>query len=198
MDINSNTVPKIITDTKKENFEDRRSFLKKSILFTGTIITSKDLFGYSTPKEKVLKLNCFHLDEKYEIMFHDGYSYNLDSLYMIDKALRDHRENEIFNIDIRLVELLYGVQERIGRHKELKIVSGYRTPKTNRNLAKTRSGVAKDSYHMKGKAVDVCVPGVSTYKVKEAARTQKKGGVGYYPKSHFVHMDVGPVRQWKG
>lgn len=200
MNLKENINKSIITDLQEDKKTTRRDFLKKSLLFTGTILTSKSAFAYSgnTPKEKVLRLNCSHTNEKYEIMFHNGYSYDLDGLFLIDKALRDYRENKIYNIDINLVNLLYNVQKSIGKHREIQVVSGYRTPKTNRRLARYYKGVAKHSYHMKGQAVDICSNYYSTYKLKELVKSQKRGGVGYYPKHHFVHMDVGPIRHWRG
>jgi uncharacterized protein YcbK (DUF882 family) len=111
----------------------------------------------------------------------------------------DTRAREITRIDIDLINLLYEINLRVGIEKEFNIVSGYRTPQTNAWLRHQLGGqnVAKHSYHMKGKAVDIYVPGVALHKLRNIALSLKRGGVGYYPKKGFVHVDVGPVRQWR-
>jgi len=98
-----------------------------------------------------------------------------------------------------LINLLYEINLRVGIDKKFNIVSGYRTPQTNAWLRHQLGGrnVAKNSYHMKGQAVDIYVPGYPLHKLRNIAISLKKGGVGYYPKQGFIHVDVGPVRQWR-
>jgi uncharacterized protein YcbK (DUF882 family) len=110
--------------------------------------------------------------------------------------LRDHRTGEIEVIDRRLLNQLFILQHKIENHGSFHIISGYRSPKTNARLRKTGSGVAKRSLHMQGRAVDVRLPGVELKHLRQAALKLHAGGVGYYPKSNFVHLDTGRARFW--
>ena len=95
-----------------------------------------------------------------------------------------------------LLDLMYAMQLKLDTSEELNIISGYRSPQTNASLRAKSKGVAKRSYHMKGMAVDIRVPNRNVGKVYDAAMDLRVGGVGYYPRSDFVHIDVGPVRRW--
>ncbi len=117
------------------------------------------------------------------------------TLSHIDYILRDHRENKIHPMSTKLIDIIYSIQQHFG-NKELHIVSGYRTPKTNAMLREVSSGVARNSYHIKGMAIDLRIPGVPTKRIRNFAQTQRAGGVGWYPNSGFVHIDIGPVRFW--
>ena len=115
-------------------------------------------------------------------------------------ALRsDHRTQDVSHYDPREFDLLHTLMTRLGRAKgEIDVVCGYRTPWSNEYL-RSRSdntGVAKNSQHTQAKAIDIRVPGVTTRKLRKMALSLHGGGVGYYPISQFVHVDVGPVRQW--
>ncbi len=177
----------------------RRSFLKKAALLTGgAIITQSELFG-STEAEKALKLRAIHQQKDYYAEFYEKDSYKISGLFEINKAFMDTRAREITRIDIDLINLLYEINLHVGIDKKFNIISGYRTPQTNAWLRHQLGGrnVAKNSYHMKGQAVDIYVPGVALHKLRDIARLLKRGGVGYYPKKGFVHIDVGPVRYWR-
>lgn len=119
-----------------------------------------------------------------------------EALAEINHILRDFRTNEILPIDLRLLNLLHRVRKSLDTTSPLHIISGYRSPATNKNLRGNSAGVAKRSLHMQGKAIDVRVPGRPLHLLHKAAVAQKSGGVGKYPKSGFVHMDVGRVRYW--
>lgn len=121
--------------------------------------------------------------------------YNRRVLDHFHYLLRDHRENKTHPIDRQLIDLLYAVQQKFGG-RELHIVSAYRTARTNAKLRRRTRGVAKNSYHTKGMAMDVRIPGIATKRIRNAAQSQRVGGVGWYPRSGFVHMDTGPVRYW--
>lgn len=122
--------------------------------------------------------------------------YLKDSLRSISRLLRDHRTGEIKSIDPRLVDLMSVLQSRVGNKQPFTVISGYRSPSSNRLLREDSSGVARHSYHMEGKAVDIRMPGSSLRGLHQAALRLKSGGVGFYPSSDFVHVDVGPVRVW--
>ncbi|MEN8213140.1 MAG: DUF882 domain-containing protein [Pseudomonadota bacterium] len=148
---------------------------------------------------RALSLQNVHTGEKTRVDYWIDGSYQPEALAEIDMILRDHRDNEVCAIDTRLVDLLYNVNQKTicNSAKCYEILSGYRSPNTNRMLRNRRrgSGVAKNSLHMKGKAIDIKLPGVGNSSLFHAATVQRSGGVGYYGSS-FVHLDVGKVRTW--
>jgi uncharacterized protein YcbK (DUF882 family) len=125
----------------------------------------------------------------------DG-DYVPESLARIDEVLRDYRTGDVAPIDRRLLDLLHALRGSLESDADFHVVSGYRSPKTNEMLAKNSSAVAKKSLHMKGMAVDLRLPGRKLAAVRRAAVKLQRGGVGYYPKPGFVHLDVGSVRYW--
>lgn len=128
--------------------------------------------------------------------------YWVDGLYQpktladFSHLLRDHRQNQAMPMDKRLYDLLYRLGSTLNVDHEFHVISGYRSPATNHMLASRSRGVAKKSYHMRGMAIDIAVPEVKLSHLREAAISLKLGGVGYYPKSGFIHVDTGPVRIW--
>jgi uncharacterized protein YcbK (DUF882 family) len=95
-----------------------------------------------------------------------------------------------------LLNLLYVISRDLDTADPFHIISGYRSPSTNRMMRKKSKGVSRNSYHMFGKAIDVCLPDIRLDKLRRAAVRLEAGGVGYYPDSEFVHVDIGPVRHW--
>ena len=175
----------------------RRSFLKKSAIITGAAMMTQSEMLASMGEKKVLKLYNVHLNKTFYAPFFEKNYYKLSGLFEVNKAFIDYRAKEMTRIDVKLVNLLYDIKQHLGYDKQFNIVSGYRSPHTNAELRKRREGVAKNSYHIKGQAVDIYVPNVSIRKLRDVALGMKRGGVGYYPSSHFVHVDVGPVRSWR-
>lgn len=148
------------------------------------------------PKGRAITLVAAHTSEKFSGEYwYDG-KYLPDAFSEIKMVMRDHRNNEKFPIDPRLMDVIYVLQNRIGMIKPVHVVSGYRSPQTNAMLRRTTEGVARNSLHMSGQAVDIRIPGVSLSSVRNTALDLQSGGVGYYPKSDFVHMDTGRVRTW--
>lgn len=125
----------------------------------------------------------------------DG-QYQSDVLEQINRLLRDHRSDAVGNMDKDLMDLLYRLSLKLGTRKELGIVCGYRSPQTNAQMRTKSKSVAKNSYHVKGMAVDLRISDRSCADVYHAARGLNAGGVGFYGRSNFVHVDVGPVRTW--
>ncbi len=186
----------IISDAKGVQVS-RRGFLKKSaLLASSAIITQQELFADGT-EVKTLKLFNVHDKKNYEAEFYEKDCYKLRGLFEVNKAFMDNRAKEITRIDVDLINLLYDLNQYLGLDKEFTIISGYRSKKTNEYLRRHMKGVAKDSFHMQGKAADIYMPGVSLRKLRDTAIGLKRGGVGYYPRSNFVHVDVGPVRTWR-
>lgn len=125
----------------------------------------------------------------------DGW-YNPDALYQLSVFLRDWRTDEIIDMDPGVIDVMAALQQRLDPDEPIHIVSAYRSPATNALLASRSSGVARNSYHVRGQAIDLRVPNRSLDGVRATAEAMEMGGVGYYPRSDFVHVDVGPVRSW--
>lgn len=148
------------------------------------------------PRDQRLFLHNIHTDETLDIVFWSRGHYLPGAMKQLDYFLRDFRTGEIKKIDPKLLSSVSKMYEILGTEKPLEVVSGYRSPKTNAWLRRSSGGVSKNSYHMKGMAVDVNLPGFRTSYLRNVAKSLKVGGVGYYPKSYFIHMDTGPVRYW--
>ena len=147
--------------------------------------------------ERFLSLYNTHTGEKLsKVVYWQRGSYLRESLRDIDYLLRDHRTDETMHIDAGALDVMFALREKFPVGKPFEIISGYRSPETNRTLRKTSSGVAKTSFHTRGQAIDLRLPGVPLNKLRTAALQMKRGGVGYYPKSDFIHIDTGPVRSW--
>lgn len=147
--------------------------------------------------EHLLRLYNTHTGERIEIVYRRGDRYISDALTSLDYFLRDHRTGDVRHFDPRLYDILSDLTASVGRPgAEIDIVCGYRTPSTNAFLRAHTTGVAKNSLHIKGEAIDLRMPGIDTLKLRQAALALRRGGVGYYPHSDFIHVDVGHVRQW--
>ena len=147
-----------------------------------------------------LRLHHLHTGESIDVAYKQDGQYLAGGVAMLNHFLRDHRTNETANYDPREFDLLHEVLVKLHRpNAVVDIVCGYRSPWSN-NFLRTRSastGVAEHSQHMLSKAIDIKIPGVSTLALRNAALSLAMGGVGYYPSSQFVHVDVGPVREWQ-
>lgn len=127
-----------------------------------------------------------------------GAGYVKDALTALNKALRDGRTGDVHTMDPRLLDLMAAVNAKVGSSAPIEVICGYRSPKTNAMLAARSGEVAKHSLHMDGKAVDIRIKGVELRNLHKAALSMQQGGVGYYPASNFVHLDVGRLRSWQG
>lgn len=137
-----------------------------------------------------------HTGEIFSGVYRVGDKYLPDAFDRINVVLRDFRSDEVFPIDPRVIDIIHTVHEMTGSSEPYEVLSGYRCPKTNAMLREASGGVAKNSLHMTGQAIDLRMPGFSTARIRDLARTLKAGGVGYYAKSDFVHMDSGDIRHW--
>jgi uncharacterized protein YcbK (DUF882 family) len=145
---------------------------------------------------RALSFHSLHTGESLEVAYWQGGRYQPEALNAIDHHLRDFRTGEVHIIDVRLLDLLHALNKLLPNHAPLHVISGYRSPATNAMLAARSGNVAKKSYHMYGMAIDVRVPGCALKRLRAAALELAGGGVGYYPRDDFVHLDVGPVRAW--
>lgn len=150
-------------------------------------------------KQYQLHMTNLHTGESLDIVYRIGNTYVPDALEKLNYFLRDHYTQDVIEYSPKEFDVLHAILSRLGRlDSVINIVCGYRTPETNAALRHNspRTGVAEHSQHMEGHAIDIRVPGVSTVQLRNAALSLRAGGVGYYPVSQFVHVDVGPVREW--
>ena len=145
---------------------------------------------------RALAMHNLHTAESANTVYWADGRYVRDGLLELNHLLRDHRANEACDMDPRVLDQLYLLHERCRAREPFHIISGYRSPSTNAMLRSKSDGVAKKSLHMQGQAIDVRLPGVDTDHLREVALSMKAGGVGYYAKSDFVHVDTGRVRFW--
>ncbi|KAA9001138.1 DUF882 domain-containing protein [Affinibrenneria salicis] len=161
-----------------------------------TLLPGQALATLSTPRPRILTLENLNTGERLKTEFFDGRRYNKEELSRLNHFFRDYRANKIKSIDPLLFDQLYRLQVMLGSNKPVQLVSGYRSLGTNNELRSHRRGVAKQSYHTQGKAMDFHIEGVQLANIRKAALKMRAGGVGYYPRSNFVHIDTGPVRNW--
>ena len=136
--------------------------------------------------------------ESLTVTFRRNGQYDSGALQQLNWFLRDWRRDEPTRMDPRLFDTVWEVYREVGSGSPVHVNSGYRSPQTNSMLRRRSSVVAKNSQHTEGKASDVRIEGVELSNIRKAALALGAGGVGYYPVSNFVHVDVGPVRQWTG
>ena len=177
----------------------RRTFVK-----LGTMVAAAGLLprsGFATSKnisvgEKSLAFYNTHTGERLKSVYWAEGNYIADSLREINHILRDPRNNEVHEIDTRLLDLVFAIRQEIDAKQPFHVISGYRSADTNAYLRSHSSGVAENSLHLVGKAIDIRAPGKELRSLQKVAMALKGGGVGYYPKSDFVHVDIGRVRYW--
>ena len=173
----------------------RRGFLALSMcVATGVMARSSTVQAHAN--ERAIALYNVHTDESVKAVFWAKGEYVQDGMDEISHLLRDYRTADVFPIDPHLIDTLYRLHRKTGAHRPYCVVSGYRSPKTNAILRKNNHHVAKNSYHMRGMAVDAYLPKVALDTLHHAALSLRAGGVGYYPKTGFLHLDTGRVRSW--
>ncbi len=149
-----------------------------------------------TSSPRTLSLVNVHTDESLTVTYWSGGAYHRDALDKLNRLLRDSREDAGTEMDPRLFDVLWHTQTHVGFNGTVEVLSAYRSPTTNAWLASVSRGVASDSQHMNGNAMDIRMPGVPVFQIRQVARSLGMGGVGFYPRSGFVHIDTGPVRYW--
>jgi uncharacterized protein YcbK (DUF882 family) len=180
-----------------------RSWAEPPLLTPG-VLPAADAVLPTTGQRYELKLYHLHTGESLDVVYRIGDTYIPSALEQLNHFLRDHRNEDVSSYDPSEFDLLHNLLTKLKRpNATINIVCGYRSPESNEFL-RTRggtvdpseTGVAEHSQHMLAKAIDIRVPGVTTRRLDQAALSLHAGGVGYYPVSQFVHVDVGPVRQW--
>ncbi|MDL2275093.1 DUF882 domain-containing protein [Desulfosarcina sp. OttesenSCG-928-G10] len=152
----------------------------------------------SAGKKRSISFFNTHTEEHLTVCYFQGGVYSSKAMKQINHILRDHRTETIESIDPRLIDMLFSINRRLNCTGPFHIISGYRSPETNTDLVKKSSGVAKSSYHMQGKAIDIRLPDCDLRRLHKVCVELKAGGVGYYPRSDFVHVDTGAFRTWNG
>jgi uncharacterized protein YcbK (DUF882 family) len=144
-----------------------------------------------------LALHNLHTNESLDVTFRDGNGFVADALQKLQHLLRDHRSGEEHAMDPNLYVLLSDLARTAGVEPHYEVISGYRSPATNAGLIAGGHHVAKQSMHMQGRAMDVRLHGIELAAFRDLALAAKRGGVGFYPRSKFVHVDIGRVRSWQ-
>jgi len=179
----------------------RRDFLRylASVTLGGAVVGSlagSPLWAAPVPKKRVLVLESVHSGKRLEVAYAVGNRYVPDALARLNTFLRDPVSGAVTRMDPRLFDLLHIHWTRFGSKGTFQVISGYRSPSTNAQMRRHSRGVARNSFHTRGKAVDVCLRGVPLTRLRDAALMARVGGVGFYPCDGFVHLDTGPVRTW--
>src|ERR1700722_4848701 len=158
--------------------------------------SSRQASSQNADEHRLLLYNT-HTAERIDIVYRRGDQYIPSALAKLDYFLRDHQTSDVRHFDPRLYDILSDLTLSIGHPGgEIDIVCGYRTPSTNESLRAHTTGVAKNSLHIQAEAIDLRMPGINTLKLRQAALALRRGGVGYYPHSDFIHVDTGRARQW--
>lgn len=190
----------------------RRHLLRRRILAGGVLVpfagptlirdaraTLATMAGEQAAAARSLALEHLHTGESVELVYAVGEVFDRRALVTLDRFLRDHYSGEIGRIDPRLFDVLYELHAMLETAAPFQVISGYRSAATNAYLRGSRGGgVASRSLHMDGMAIDIRLPGVSLARVRDAALTIGGGGVGFYPREGFIHVDTGRVRRWQG
>ena len=172
--------------------------LKRSPLAAPAIIPSAPSISAIAADVRRVALHNLHTGDKFNEVYWEKGAYVPDALAAAQHALRDWRNGEEHFMDPKLFDVLHGLTQKLETSTPFQIISGYRSPTTNAAMHAHSHGVAEHSQHMEGKASDIRIEGVELANLHKAALSLKAGGVGYYPVSNFVHVDVARVRQWQG
>ncbi|MBI4844192.1 MAG: YcbK family protein [Nitrospirae bacterium] len=177
----------------------RRKFLAFGAVSALSAILPSNLFAAlknSNSSERALNFYNIHTDERLKTVYWHNDRYLPEALAEINHLLRDYRTDEVMEINTKLLDLLYAINRNMQTSQPFHVMSGYRSPATNAMLVKEGRGVGQKSLHMYGMATDISVPYRSLSSLRNVAKYLKAGGVGYYPESDFVHVDIGRVRYW--
>lgn len=175
----------------------RREFLLTALGGGAALLSNQAWAGAAPLREARLCLYNTHTSERLDAVYRDARGvYRPDALQALNELFRCHYSGEVARMDVAVLDYLSQVSVLVGPKREIHIISGFRSPSYNALLRARSNGVAEHSLHLDGRAVDVRVPGVRLATLRDAALKLRLGGVGYYDKSNFVHLDSGRVRRW--
>ena len=173
----------------------RRRFLKLTMVAAVAPLLPPAQRAEALPERRLAFFHT-HTGEHLDVAYKRGDAYVEESLRAVNQFLFDFRTGESIEIDPTLLDLIFDLREQVGGRGTFEVISAYRSPKTNSMLRTRSSGVAKKSQHLLGKAIDIRLTGVDLKTLHQAALAMRRGGVGYYPQSNFIHVDTGRVRRW--
>lgn len=191
-----------MTTTVQTETNSRRNFLRMGAGVAVAVMASPVLARTITPAtssgERSLSLYNIHTGESLNSVYWQDGIYIPDQMAAINHILRDRRNGQMEQMDIRLIDMLSELHQKVDGKRAFQVISGYRSPASNSRLRKVsnQGGVAKKSLHMQGRAMDIRLPKVELKHLHKASVQMKKGGVGYYPRDGFIHVDTGRVRYW--
>lgn len=174
----------------------RRRLLQAGLSLAGTAAVGSR--AVAADGARTIAFTNLHTGESLKATYWEAGAYVPDALAALNRILRDYRTGEVHAIEPRLFDLITGLRTRLESNAVVQVISGYRSPATNAALHARSEGVASHSLHMLGLATDLRIAGVDLTRIRDAALSLKGGGVGFYPQSQFVHVDVGRVRTWRG
>ncbi len=176
----------------------RQCLLSSIVLLAGTTVLLLSTALAVTTDERRLSFYHTHTGDSLNIAYSRGGEYIDSALREIEAFLSDFRSGDRGTIDPELLDFVYDIRQRVGGRGTYEVISAYRSPQTNEMLRNRNSGsgVAENSLHTVGKALDVRLRGVELKQLRDAAIELQRGGVGYYEESDFLHVDTGPVRRW--
>jgi len=173
----------------------RRRLLTGALSLAGAAVMAPIAQAAAAAPRSLSLLNL-HTGERLKATYFEGGDYVPDALAAMNNLLRDYRTGDVHPMAPNLLDLVATLQQQLETDATVHVISGYRSPKTNASLHEHSSGVAAHSLHMEGEAMDIRIPGIELAHLRNAALGLQRGGVGYYPASDFVHVDVGRVRRW--
>lgn len=178
----------------------RRTVLRTALaglaMLAGRLVCPSIGWAQEMPEGRLTFVNVW-THERLAVTYRDEKgTYDLDALDDVNQIFRCHYTGEVAAIDVRVLEHINLVQKRVGGDREIHIISGFRSPEYNAMLVRSGRRAARNSLHMQGQAVDLQMTGVHPKIIRQAALELGFGGVGYYPRSKFVHLDSGPFRTW--
>jgi uncharacterized protein YcbK (DUF882 family) len=178
----------------------RREFLGLGLTAAAASLVPSEIYAAAKEiqPEKIICLHNVYTKETLETVYWKDGKYLPEALSDINHIFRDIRTGQEKTISKKLINLIYDLQQEIKADGHFHVISGYRTPRSNALLSRTTKGVAKNSFHIYGKAVDIRLPDYNLSTLRRKAMKLRGGGVGYYPRSNFIHVDVGSVRYWRG
>lgn len=174
----------------------RRRFVKTGLMTLASCCVPFQALAARPPDNRRLRFYNTHTQEHLDVCYCEKGRYLPHAMSEINQILRDHRTGDVKPISPKLIDLLHSVAKQTGRAARIHIISGYRSATTNARLRQKSRAVARKSLHMLGHAADIRIPSIPTSKLHRIAKKLRAGGVGYYAKSDFVHVDIGPVRNW--
>jgi len=179
----------------REIFLTRRSFVKSSLQLAAVIGLAGPVESIAALAQEPMTFYHTHTEEDLKINY-SCQGCAASALKKLNNFLRDFRTGDVHPIDPQLLNILYAIKQKSGSRGVIEIISGYRSPQTNNILRAKSSGVARKSLHMKGQALDIRLTDLKTEDLRDVAVSLGLGGVGYYAKSDFVHIDTGRFRTW--